>query len=962
MALKLFTDQPRITDTILLKIQTTDSDGCPMTPYKIDSVTIFYAERNFIGLNHGEYDYQIVDGTISAKLDSAVKAACLNPTSENMAAVVNLQKQVASATMSTPFYYKEVIPVDKIGSPNYPAWLSSDLTESPFTQSVDEDNNLIPGAFEYQWNPNGSIREGNFFLCWTWTPRPAGDSLTSHIPFFVVGDPRAVTTIPTHVTPEDKYDVLLERYLPEMYKSYLSENDLTPDITYKFNKAIGQGFTVIENFANQIIDLFDANALHESLLKYLSNLFDLKLKSDDPTLWRRQIKEAIPLFKRKGTLGSLQSAFSQAGMMLNSFTQHWQIKSKYTYQESFVVKDSASFTLTKKSIVLPIDDDNFGLWIRRHGETHYPDSDIYVPLTSDYVSFEIDEECHDKVIMTWIGDQLSSQPENIYEGDIIRVMYQFNDVPSDPEQQLENYIRSLPYLDTRNEVEQSYPPKNWNTRIIDESDPMFSVLIPVKNPFADPVVFGFVRTEFAYSENIYNMEEYNGSTRPSFDACNIDKTFIDPCGSCIGSSYSVDIGVENLCNDRMLEAQDVLKENMPFHAELQTISFTGEFNEFALPPQEQIDFLIRFNKIENVLSGQANPIFTRHVESQWIVDREQLADKTTVQSGKFGTGTNEGVSIFCAEVNFEDIGVLPNNHILEVLSPSANTGTYTIGNFNNHTAWVTSSVTEPLDESQFTFNLSNVTYTNFSTVITQDDYFKFSDQNVLFEDLGVKTLWDVDNTPNYTGGSWKVLLPYSVDYYEIRNIVNGALILNGDSNLPTVTTSNINYTLVDDNEVIIHVSTTGDLRIERRALINFNNINLNTSQVVSIGSLLYYSGNEYKVVALSGQNFWIEGWTDGDMSGISVDIRKRIAKEQTGQFGYRGLHLSTLVDHEAEFQIQNGDNPPTVVLDNGNFKENYMFNIGSNFFKILEWNGTEITLDGLDQYWMTDGGGGTSVS
>jgi len=51
--------------------------------------------------------------------------------------------------------------------------------------------------------------------------------------------------------------------------------------------------------ANQLIDLFDANALHESLLNYLSNLFAIKLRSSDPTLWRRQIKEAIPLFKKR---------------------------------------------------------------------------------------------------------------------------------------------------------------------------------------------------------------------------------------------------------------------------------------------------------------------------------------------------------------------------------------------------------------------------------------------------------------------------------------------------------------------------------------------------------------------------------------------------------------------------------------------------------------------------------------
>lgn len=956
MALKNYTDDPRITDTILLKVETTDVSGCLIDPYKIDSVTVYYVERNFLGNNYGEYEYQIQDADIKTELDAAVADACIDPTPEKLSLVVSLQQKLSSNTTSIPYYYKESIPVQVFGTPSYPAWLSTDVSNSLFSQSVDEDGNPIVGKYEFEWTPDGSIREGNFFLCWTWTPLIAGEKLTAHMPFNVVGDPKAVTTIPTHVAPEDKYDTLLERYLPEMYKTYLTDNDLTPDVTYQLNKSVGKGFTVMENFANQIIDLFDANALHESLLMYLSNLFDLRLKSDDPTLWRRQIKEAVPLFKKKGTLEALTSAFAQSGMILNSFTQHWQLASKYTHQESFKVSSSASFVLDKKSIVLPIDEDNFGLWIRRQGDTDY------VEYSSDYVTFEVDETCNDKVTMTWIGDQLSSNPVDLFEGDIVRVLYEYNEVPDFTQQQLENYFRDLPLLDNRDELLQDFPPKNWNIRIIDEKDPLFSVLVPVKNPFADPLVFGYIRTEFAYSENIYNMEEYNGSTRPSYDACNIDKSFIDPCGACIGSSYSVDIGVQDLCNDRMIEAQDILQEFMPFHARLQTVNFTGEVNEFVHPPVESIDFLIHVDKTENHLSGQANPIFTRHVESQWIVNRSQLADKMTVLSGKLGTATNEYVSIITPDIILSDLGVMVQNHILEVLSPSVNTGTYTIDEIQERTANISSSVTEPLDESQFTFNLSNVTYRNFSTSVSQDDYFKFTDESVLFEDLGVKTLWDIDNTPDYTGGSWQVEIPAYSTTYSIRDIVNGALILNGDSNLPVVYTNNISYTLFDDDNNEIYSSSIGELDVERRALINFNDTALNVHDYINLGNFLYYNGDEYEILAFSNQNFWIDGWVDGDMSGITVDIRSRLVNQGVGQFGYRGLHLTTFSDHESEFEIQNGSNPPAVILDDNNFKENYMFQINGDFFKILEWNEKEVKLSGRDQYWMTNDAGGTVVA
>lgn len=957
MALKDFTDNPRTTDTILLKITTTDTSGCLDTPYKVDSATIYYVERNFLGTNWGEYEYPIEDTAIREELDAAVVAACDSPTPENLANVEMLQQKLASATTSIPFYYKERRAVEVIGTPTYPAWLSTDLDNSQFTQSVDDNEDPIEGTFEFEWSPNGSVREGNYFLCWTWTPNPAGDQLTAHMPFNIVGDPRAVASTPTHVAPEGKYEALLERYLPEMYKTFLADTDLTPDTTFKLNKATADGFTILENFANQIIDLFDANALHESLLMYLSNLFDLRLKSDDPTLWRRQIKEAIPLFKKKGTLSALESAFSQAGMILNSFTQHWQITSRYTYQQSFRVTDSPSFLLDKKSIVLPIDEDNFGIWVRSQGE------DEYVEYSKDHVSFEIDEDCNDYVRMTWIGDELSSGGASLFEGDIVRVLYEFQEITDVTRQQLDNYIRSLPLLDQRDEAAQQYPPKNWNVRIIDESDPLFSVLVPVKHPFADPIVFGFVRTEFAYSENIYNMEEYNGSTRPSFDACNIDKSFIDPCSACIGSSYSVDIGVEDLCNDRMLEAQDILEEYMPFHAVLQTISFTGEVSEFVQPPTESIDFLVTIDRTENHLSGQANPIFTRHIESEWLVDRETLADQITSVTAGSGTASNDYVSIITPDVILEDLGVMLHNHVLEVLSPSANAGTYTIADIQERTANISSLVNEPLDESQFTFNISNITYSYYSTEITQDDYLQFSDATVLFADLGVKTQWDIENTPDYTGGVWKVSIPaYSGTPYEIRDIVNNVLILSGDSNLPTSHVTNITYTLLDDNDNEIYGSEDGDLEVERRALVSFNDPALEIHQVSELGDFLYYNSTEYEIMAYSDQDFWVKDWVDGDMAGIDTEIRRRLVNEKVGQFGYRGLHLTTAVNYETSLDVQNGSNPPGVVTENNSFKENYMFKIGDHFFRIMEWDGTEVTLAGREQYWMTATAGGTLVS
>ena len=777
------------------------------------------------------------------------------------------------------------------------------------------------------------------------------DKLSAHNHFNLAGDPRAVITIPTHITVEDKYTTLLERYLPEMYKGAISNTDITPQTTDKFNEAVADGFTFLEDMANQIIDLFDANALHESMLVYLSNLFNLKLKSSDPTLWRRQIKESVALFKKKGTIGGLEDAFAQSGMRLDKFTQFWQITSPYTWQESFKVGSSAVFDLEKETIVTPINDTNFGLWTRSAGDS------TYTELNKDYVTFELGEDFI--LRMTWIGDELSV-PVELEEGDIIRVLYEYNDVPNGTEQTVEEYIRALPLGDQRDETDQDYPPKNWNVRLISEEDPLFDVLIPVRHPYHDPIQFGMIRTEFPYGENIYNMEEYNGSTRPSFDPCYIDKEFIDPCGSCISSSYSVDVGVEELTNDRILEAQDILEEYTPFHAQLYSINFLGEVNEFVQSPVEEIDFLVTVDRLENILSGQANPFFHRVMEDgltgNWIIDREDLADKTTVLSGQLGTAYNDHVILVAREIVLADLGIIENGNILEILSPSPNAGTYIIDRGSGNTARVTSTVIEPLNESQFTFNLSNVIYNSSATNITQDDLFELSDASTDFVTLGVQTQ---ENT-----ATWKVLIPaYSGTAYEIDRMVNGVIHLEDDGTLPSGGASGVAFKLLDDSDATIATSITGEIEVERRGYVDLNDdAFVDIHQFIISGDYLQYNDVEYRITDFNDLDFWITGWTGGDVAGVNVNTRRRLLRNAIGSFGYKGLHLTTFADHEAEFDIVNGSNPPPTdeVTDDNHDKENYLFKIGDQFFKILVWDGINVQLSGREQSWTTLTAGGTA--
>lgn len=1229
MALVNFTDDPRVTDTILLKITTPDIYSCLVSnPYKIDNVTVYYIERDFLGNNFGEYIKSVSDPLLQSKLELARQNLCNNPSQDNIYNVQKILDEIDSSAQKNTFYFKDRVVSLKIGNENFPAWLSTDIANSALT--------LVDTAtFTYEWNPNGSIREGDYFLCWTWTPLAAGDKLSSNIQFHVQGDPNAVVSIPTHITPHGKYETLLERYLPEMYKQFIADSDETPQVLDALNQSIANGFTFIENQANQIIDLFDANAIHESLLAYLSNLFGIKLKSDDPTLWRRQIKQAIPLFKKKGTLPCLEEAFSQAGMKLNLYTQYWQIVSPYTWVESFKVTDNLIFPLTKNNIILPIDPNNFSLWLKRVGQENY------VQISNSYVTFYTDD--YGVINMMWVADQLSSGGVNLFIDDRLKVVYQYREIPSG-QQSVENYIQSLPLADQRDESSQEFPLKNWNVRLISEDDPMFNVLVPTTHPFYDPITFGWLRTQFAYSENIYNMEEYNGcvtkdtivvtengtmmigditnekfilsefglrkfsglksqglkptlsvntkmgrkivatynhkfkvmdyncnfiwkkchelnkgdlilckkgscnnenkeidfikkifnsngsfikneptftfennnllnkiqnillaigissrieennfqvivedidvfcekfsinyektlpeisclksifkcieknnamsfinvakliklnnsikdkdidkaisiyfeknknydivskyiennwffdkvaeiidvgnnevfdpldveetssyvsngmishnSTRPSLDPCNIDKYFLDPCSACLGSKYSVDIEVNELSNDRMMEVQDILKEYTPFHCQLHSINFSGEINEFVQQPVETIESLITIDYLQNIISGNVNSIFNRYIidglSGSAIINRQALADQQTVLSGKLGKAYNDHVAFVSPDFDIEGLGIGETSHVLEVLSPSSNAGTYQIDQCSGKTARIKTSVSEPLDNSAFTFNLSNILYQNTFSNVSQDDQFVFSDNSIDFSFLGVKSNWDIDNTIGYTGSAWKILIPtYSSTAYEIDKIIQGNLYILDNLSLPISNVSGINYSLYDDNNNLIANSTSGVLNVIRRGRVDLNDLALiSIDEFIRVGDKLYYNGVEYPIVELKNNSFWFSDYTDGNASGVSIQTRRRLIDMAVGYFGYKGLRLRTWGDHEVEFGMINGDNPPAINLqtDDSKFIENFLFLINGEFYKIYEIDGKEVVLAGREQDWMTLSAGGTAVA
>jgi hypothetical protein len=899
-----YNDHPTISDTVLFNLTTTDSSGVAINPYKVNVITIYFIERGFTSKSAFQYDTQYGNNTFSQ-------------------------------------YFSQAVPNQVFGTSDFPAWIGTDTSDAFVTKlDFDDSGNPLTGVFQLQWIPRLSLaREGDYVLCYSWTPIAAGDVLQGSITFNLFGDTKQTTSLPTHVTVPDKYETLLERYTPEMFKMSLYPNgtDLSPDVINRLNTSVASAFTDLENLGNSILDLIDANAIPEAMLPYLGNLFALRLKSDDVTLWRRQIKEAIPLFKRKGTLGALQEALAAADVTFIKFTKLWQVVSSATWQEGFVItlaqeKQSSpvEFVLAKLAI-LPPNTTNYSVKIRFVGDS------TYTNLTLDYVTFS---NSNGETTMTWVGDQLSMNPISLVAGDVVLVLYEYA-VPVN--QSIENYIRTLPLADQRDETEITFPLKNWNVRVIAEDDAMFDAVIPTRHPFHYPVVFGKVRTEFPYSENIYNMEEYNGRTDDSKNPCDLDKSFLDSCSACLGSKFTIDIEVENLSASRLVEAEEVINDYKPFHAVVHSINYTGSQNEFFPSPQEEIEVLGTIIQNDNVIATQMdfNRLIVDGSSDANTLKRNMLASYNTTAAS--GTGTNVAIVLFSPGIQFDTLGI-SNNNFLEILSGS-DQGKYTVSVNQKFTVDVNqgspSTIGWPLDTSSFPFRLSNLLYNESSASVYSDYVYKFSDSSVVFIDYGLNDGWKVKINSGAYAGTYTVSSINSDGTISINSFPSNSVQFG------------LNYSLIDTFNIVKFTGTTGKVTPVSRGRVQMDLVAEELG--FRVGDYILFNGTQYTIIEVLPRAFgathdtiYIDAYAGGNVVGTaSISAYRRLIDNAVGYLAVRGLSLTGTV--------------PTIstVAETNQFQDNYLIQIGSDYYQIDSINGSKMILNGpLLQWGLT----GTAVS
>jgi hypothetical protein len=339
-----------------------------------------------------------------------------------------------------------------------------------------------------------------------------------------------------------------------------------------------------------------------------------------------------------------------------------------------------------------------------------------------------------------------------------------------------------------------------------------------------------------------------------------------------------------------------------------------------------------------------------------------MAD-VVVEASDTGTGYNDFIAFISPSINFKSLGIRPSSHVMEILAPSSNSGTYEIEVLDDHHAKV-NYANEPLNETMFTYRLLNVNFATNVAIITGYRYNVLYDPNIDFVGLGVQGEWDEEHVPDYTG-IWKISVsgtPY--DVYSV--LPDGGVVLSDPSGTLPSASATISYVLKDPSNDTRASSVTGSLTVKNRGEIDLNDVNIESlDQYAVVGDYVKYSGTEYKIISTDNNKIQIEGYSGGNAGGISIEIRRLLVNSAIGYFDYAGLKLDTTINHETTLGILNGDNAPidpNDITDNSLMKENFLVKIGNDYYKISQIDGTTITLSGLPKDWQTLSAGGTTVN
>lgn len=565
-----YTDSPKTDDLVGFTLETYSDEGVLKNPFAIEKVVIYYIERN---LHNNEKAIEIEDyhpelERAYAHLQETTQA---KPDQDNLNKLAALKSKMVETAKITKVSYSEARIV--MQTADLPIWVEG---SKKIANIIDDKQEKVDGKFLFLWLPK-DMREGTYLIRWDWKNKKDGKLQSAEKLFTLYPAEQKINSIYRQFVPREKYNFLFDKYIPKMYRGQLSANDITPDVLVKFNKSVAQSLLELDDLAVGLIDLLNPTYMPDGFLPVMANFFNIELRSSNPTAWRNQIKHAMPLFKKKGTLEGLEEALDKAEIKLLKLTNLWQVVSPYTWVDGFVISKDVDNEIIGNLSKKPLKDAEFEISIKS------TETKEYFTLPNNIISFQDVLVPEPRTAVVWNNES----EIKLFTGDVVRIRYTYKKIPDDA-RSIENYLRSLPLADQRDEKKVKYPIKNWNVKLIEEDDPLFDLLIPERHAFSNPVTFGKIRTSFLYSEKAFNMDTYNGSLYNSNNPCDIDKDFTDPCSGGQSSKFNVHLEFNQVTNEKIREAEEIITDYSPFHAVLHNIKISSKLTDFVLSPIEKI--------------------------------------------------------------------------------------------------------------------------------------------------------------------------------------------------------------------------------------------------------------------------------------------------------------------------------------------------------------------------------------
>ncbi len=572
---------PKIGDIVGFDLETYDDNGLLKNPYSFEKVNVYFIEKSIHNnerhIDEVNYNSSLLETYEQMRNEDGVSEKDLK----------KLKKRLDETAQITKVYYSDS---KLVMSTKGILWEeNSKLNKIKNLKYKDKE---LSGKFLFLWKPLG-MREGQHLIRWEWKSTKEGKLKIAEKFFNLYPSADKVTSLYSKFVPREKYEFLMDKYIPKMYRIKTSTKDITPEVMVKLNRAIAQAFLEFDDLAVGLSDLLDPNFIPSDFLSLMANFFNVELKSSSVTAWRSQIRHSIPLFKKKGTFNGLKEALDKSGIRLNNLKNLWQVVSPYTWTDGFVIDKDIGVNkeiigyLTRKP-----KDNNIELHLRSS------ESNKYFVLDKKFIELQETFVPENRIAVIWNGGNDSDAIE-LFKGDGIKIKYFYNKIPDDAVS-LEGYINSLPLADKRDETKVKYPLKNWNVRLIEEDDPFFKLLITERHPFSNPIVYGKVRTTFLYSEKAFNMDTFNGSLYNSNNPCDMDKDFIDNCSSGQSSKFNIEVEVDTVTNDKIKYIKEIVTDYSPFHAVLNNIKVNSRITDLVLPPEESIKTKIGKSKGDKV--------------------------------------------------------------------------------------------------------------------------------------------------------------------------------------------------------------------------------------------------------------------------------------------------------------------------------------------------------------------------